>query len=126
MRTEDLKQIITEEFTHQITIKKESLLKKNEGQFNSAGNQEESNAAFNKAVLEECEFLSNVLYEHKLIPRVSIFKLVGPYIYTYNSVSGEKNTLTEQEKLILFVERVREHSDGKFMLFSDRIANKEE
>ncbi|QJX80347.1 hypothetical protein [Priestia megaterium] len=126
MRTEDLKEIITEKFTHQITKKRENLHKKNEDKFNSPDSQEESNAAFNKAVLEECEFLSNELYEQKLIPQVNIFKVVGPYIYTYGSVSGEKNTLTEQEKLILFIERVREHSDGKFSLFSDRMANKEE
>ena len=125
MRTEDFKKIITEEFTHQIAIKRESFLKKNKSQVNSADIQEEGNAAFNKALLEECEFLSNVLYEHKLIPRVSIFKLVGPFIYTYGTISGEKNTLTEQEKLILFVERVREHSDGRFALYSDRIASKD-
>jgi len=125
LRTEDLKQVITEKYANQIALERENLFKKNEVQFNSAGNQEASNAAFNKAMLEECVFLSNALYRHKLIPRVSIFKLVGPYIYTYTAISGEKNNLTEQEKLILFIERVREHSDGKFALFSDRMASEE-
>lgn len=121
MKTENLKQIITEEYTNQITKKRVSISKGIKKEFNSVKGQEGRNLVFHKTVQKDCEFLMNEFYEQKLIPQVGLFNVVGPYIYTFGSVSGEENTLTEQEKLILFIERVREHSDGEFMLYSDRI-----